>query len=111
MNHFAAVKSFVEVTHYLLKLPNTGPKYVLSDKFSQDCLENYFGKLRSKGGWCDNPTVKACLDSAQSLRVQGSMSMEPIRGNSSRKRHLFHGEEVINDKPLSKKPRYKKGQI
>ena len=53
-------------------------------------------------------TAKTCLDSAQSLRVQGSLAMDPIRGNSSKKRCLFHGKEMISDKPLPKKPRHKK---
>ena len=57
-------------------------QYILSSCFNQDPLENYFGNLRSRGGWCDNPSVKSALESAQSLRVQGSLSMMPIRGNS-----------------------------
>ena len=54
-SHFffsSLVKSLVEVTRFLLTLPNTGTKYLLSDNLSQDCLENCFDKLRSRGGWC-----------------------------------------------------------
>lgn len=103
---FGAVRSFIEVTRYLLTLPGVTGQYILSETFTQDPLENYFGQLRSRGGWCDNPTVKSCLESAQSLRVQGSQAMLPVRGNSSRKRRLFQGQEIISDKPLSKKPRH-----
>jgi len=98
----------VEVVRYLTNLPGVTGQYVLSECFSQDPLENYFGQLRACGGRCENPTVKASLESAQSLRVQGSLAMEPVRGNSSRKRRLFHGKEIIDDTPLPKRRRQKK---
>ena len=98
------VKSFVEMVKYLLSQPGTKGCYILSEHFSQDPLENYFGQQRARGGRCQNPTIQACLTSAQSLRVQGSVSMTPIRGNSSRKKRLFP-EEVIDDSPLAKRPR------
>ncbi len=75
------VKSFVELTRYLLGLSSEKCPYLLSEHFSQDPLENYFGQQRSRGGRNQNPTVQACLTSAQSLRVQGSMAMVPLRGN------------------------------
>ena len=84
---------------------------MLSECFSQDPLENYFGQVCARGGRCENPTVKACLESAQSLRVQGSFAMQPIRGNSSRKRRLFQGQEVIDNAPLPKRRRQKKIQF
>jgi len=102
------VRSFVEVVRYLTNLPGVTGQYVLSECFSQDPLENYFGQLRACGGRCENPTVKASLESAQSLRVQGSLAMEPVRGNSSRKRRLFHGKEIIDDTPLPKRRGQKK---
>ena len=77
------VKSFVGLSKYLLSLPGLSGKYLLSEHFSQDPVENYFGQLRSAGGWCQNPTLQSCIYSSQSLRVQGSMSMLPVRGNST----------------------------
>ena len=52
-----SVKSFVGLTKYLLKRPELKDKYVLSEKISQDPLENHFGRLRAHGGWCSNPTA------------------------------------------------------
>jgi len=98
------VKSFVEMVRYLLSQSGMEDCYILSEKFSQDPLENYFGKLRARGGYCQNPTVQACLTAAQSIRVQGSVSLTPVRGNSSRKRKLCQ-EEKIDDSPLMKRPR------
>ena len=64
------VKSFVELTCYLLNLPCTAGHYLFSEHFSQDPLENYFGQQRARGGYSHNPTMQACIASAQSLRVQ-----------------------------------------
>jgi len=89
---------------YLLSQPGMEDCYILSEKFSQDSPENYFGQIRARGGRCQNPTVQACLTAAQSIRVQGSVSMTPVRGNSSRKRRLCP-QEIIDDSPLVKRPR------
>lgn len=96
------VKSFTHVTNYLLSLPEMKGHYLLSEKFSQDPIENYFGQQRMHGGKCENPTVDSMIMAAQSLRVQGSQAMLPVRGNSSRKRRLVL-DEVIDDTPLPKK--------
>ena len=102
------VKSFVELSKYLLSQPILEGKYLLSECFSQDPLENYFGQLRSHGGWTLNPTVSACPSSAQSIRVQGSMAMMPVRGNSTRKRHALQDKaDVIDNSPLPKRKRNK----
>ena len=83
------VKSFVEMVKYLLSQPETKGRYILSEHFSQDPLENYFGRFRVGGGCCQNPTIQDCLTSAQSLRVQGSVSLTPVRGNSKGKGVCF----------------------
>ena len=35
-----------------------GIPYILSEKFCQDNLKNYFGKQRAIDQMCDNPTVR-----------------------------------------------------
>ena len=104
-----SVKSFVELCRKLLADPKLKGKYILSDHFSQDPLENYLGQQRSCGGWSQNPTVNACISSAQSIRVQGSQAMVPVRGNSSRKRRILKDQnyEVIDSTPLPKRKRRK----
>ena len=94
------------MTKYLLSLPGVQGQYILSECFSQDPLENYFGQLRARGGRCENPTVKTSIDSLQSLRIQRSLALQPVRGNSHRKRRLFpDAEEVIDSEPLQKRKR------
>ena len=102
-----AVKSFVAVTKYLLNLPCTSGRYILSECFSQDPLENFFGQIRAGGGYCKNPTFQSCLTSTQSIRVQGSLAMLPVRGNSCRKKRRRIAEEIIDNTPLAKRPRHK----
>ena len=99
-----AVLSFVEVATLLFAVP--GVRYLLSEKFTQDPLESFFGKQRYKGGWNDNPSVKEFMDNTVSLRIQGSAALEPLRGNCSRKRQT----EIlqVDDNPLPKRSRSSK---
>lgn len=48
-------KSITECVRFLLSV---GVKYVLTERFSQDLLENYFGHQRSINRRKDNPTVR-----------------------------------------------------
>ena len=60
-----AVRSFVEATRYLLTLPGVTGQYLLSERFSQDPLKNYFSRQRSNGGRCNNPTASnTCTESS-----------------------------------------------
>lgn len=104
---FFAVRSFVDMVRYLLSLPSAEGKFLLSECLSQDPLENYFGKQRSKGGRSDNPTAKQCLENASSLRLQGSLALDPVRGNCRQKRQLFPAE-VIDNTPVPKRTRKSK---
>eukprot|EP00795_Rhopilema_esculentum_P002558 gene2558-biopygen979 len=68
--------SLVECTQYLLC---NGVDYVLSERFSQDALENYFGQQRSLGRRKDNPTLKDFGYNDNSIRNQ--LAVTPIAGN------------------------------
>jgi len=110
--HWWFFYSFSEIlcweTCYLLKLPGVTGHYFLSERLSQDPIENYFGRQQARGGQSDNPTVKACLENAQSLRVQGSFALQPLWSNSSRKKRLSPAESIIDNTPLTKWPRWSK---
>lgn len=49
------VNSFVELSKELLP-ENEGKRYLLSERFSQDPLEEYFSLQRKKGGSYENPS-------------------------------------------------------
>ena len=73
------VYSFKEVVRYLLE---NGVAYVLSERFCQDDLENYFGRQRAIGRRRNNPSVR------------------PIQGNVQASVGKFN---VIDDTPLPKR--------
>lgn len=98
------MKSFVEMGKFLLK--KEGVKFLLSEQFSQDPLEIFFGHQRSKGGYNDNPTLQQFLKTTVSLRVQRSAAMAPLRGNC-RKRPRDDVITVDNE-PLPKRKRSSK---
>ena len=52
------VLSFVEIVKELLSDCNLQQCYILSGKFNQDPLENFFGKVRQSGGWSGSPSAK-----------------------------------------------------
>ena len=97
------VNSFVELGKKLLS--TRGVKALFSERFNQDALESFFSKQRQHGGRRDNPTVQDFIHGTQSLRVQGSLAKDPIRGNS-RKAEKRKTSFVINDTPLPKRKRY-----
>ena len=100
----ATVHSFVDMTKLLLSKGEN--LFLLSERISQDPLENYFGKQRSRGGRNENPNLQQCVINAAALHVQGSVALDPVRGNCRRKRQLNIDEDtVINSEPLPKRKR------
>ena len=95
-------QSFVEMTRYLLS--NTEGLFLLSDRISQDPLENYFGNQRARGGRNEHPDLKQCLTNAAALRVQKSIALDPVRGNCRQKRHNQENL-IIDSTPLPKHKR------
>ena len=67
----------VESIQFLL---SKGFQYVLSERFMQDVLEDYFGHQRSKGGRSDNPTAQQF--GYNDLTIAAQRDIVPvIRGN------------------------------
>lgn len=54
---------------YVLSQPGSDSLFLLSERISQDPLENYFGQQRSRGWRCDNQTVQKSLRSAVALAL------------------------------------------
>lgn len=98
---FPSVKSFLEVSNYLLSYP--GVKALFSERFNQDPLESFFGKHRSYGGRSDNPTVRDFVYNTTSLRMQGALARDPVRGNCKRRREQV---EIVDNSPLPKRRRH-----
>lgn len=103
------MKSFVEMTKFLLAQSGGDELFLLSERFCQDPLENYFGKQRARGGRCDNPSFQECLQNANAIRAQHSLELDHVRGNCRRKRRLLDATSPeIDSTPLPKRKRSKK---
>ena len=106
---YSSVKSFVEMTKYLLSQSGGDELFLLSERFSQDPLENYFGKQRARGRRSDNPSFKECLQNANAMRAQRSLELDRVQGNCRRKRRLVDTDNhEIDNTPLPKRKRSKK---
>ena len=77
---FLLVKSFIELVYTLIK-ENPG-KYILSEKFSQDLLEQHFGKHRQSGGCSDNPQLDVFMQQEVALGLLNSDLLSSFTGNT-----------------------------
>ena len=87
----------MDLTRCILTKYGEDKLFLLSERLSQDPLENYFGKQRAREGRNDNQTVQCTLQNARALRIQKSLALDPVRGNSRWKRHLFVESDKIDD--------------
>ena len=70
------VHSIIEAAKFLLQLH---VKYVLTERFCQDPLENYFGQQRAIGARKDNPSV--CDFGFNDNSIRNQKIFRPIAGN------------------------------
>ena len=79
-------------------LEQEGVKLLLSERFCQDPIEEFFSQQRSRGGRSDNPTVQQFCDNAVSVRVQKTAALKPLHGNCSSKR--ISNTIIVDNTPL-----------
>ena len=99
-------KSAVDLSRYLL---SSGMKFMLTEKFNQDVVEEYFMRQRSLGRRNENPDLYQFGYQANTIRIQ--RSVVPMTGNTAGKysKQRPAWEEVDNT-PLDKhqkQPTYK----
>ena len=87
------VHSIIELVKFLL---NHQVEYVLTERFCQDPLENYFDRQRSMGARKDNPTLRDFGYNDNTIRNQ--RVFRPIAGNvgGANDAHVVD----INDEPV-----------
>ena len=73
------VSSFVDLAKSLLR---DGAPYFLSERLSQDPLEEYFSKQRARGGADENPTLEMFNRNMLGLNVAGDELIRVINGNT-----------------------------
>lgn len=94
--------SVVEATKFLL---NEGMEYVLTERFCQDPLEEYFGNQRKLGRRNDNPDMKTFGYNNNTIRVQRAISCQSgnTRGRKDRDRSWVN---VSNDSVPKRKKQW-----
>ena len=93
------IYSVIEVTKFLL---NQGAEFVLTERFCQDPVEEYFGNQRKLGRRCDNPNLHVLGYNTNVLHIQRSVSC--TSGNTEGRRDKSKAwENVVEDKLLKRK--------
>ena len=102
--YFSTVKSFIELLRYILRIP--GVKFFLSERLSQDPLENFFGCQRQRCRTNENPNLHKFCKNTQALRVINSVCGTVSKGNCRGNKQVTYMDE--NNKPLPKRRRVQK---
>ena len=90
--------SVIEATKFLL---HEGMEFVLTERFCQDALEEYFGSQRKLGKRCDNPDMRMFGYNDNSLRIQRSVSIQS--GNTRGRKDKRRSWENVSDDPVPKR--------
>ena len=73
------MKSFLELVRYIFTIPEV--KCFLSERLSQDPLENFFGCQRQRRGAHENPNVHEFCKNTNALKVINSVCGNVSKGN------------------------------
>ena len=90
--------SLIEVCKFLL---NEGFEYVLTERFCQDSLEEYFGHQRSLGRRNDNPTLKQFGYNDNTIRIRRSNTT--VMGNTRGAKKTGRAWYAVSDAKLKKR--------
>ena len=101
------VRSFLGLIPELLRID--GVKYVLTDRFNQDPLEEHFGKQRTKGGGVDNPTILQYMYNERKIIVSKSDMI--IKGNTRGRKRDAVVIDTTDQKELPKRSKQRKDKI
>jgi len=100
------VKSFLELVRYIFTIP--GVKMFLSERLSQDPLENFFGCQRQRRGAHENPNVSEFCKNTNALRVINSVCGNVSKGNCRGNKEVL--DIQAESRPLRKRCRPKAGK-
>lgn len=93
----------MELIDYIFKIP--GIKFFLSERISQDPLENFFSCQRQRGRTSENPTVQEFCKNTQALRVINSVCGSVSKGNCRGRKQSINLDK--ENKPLTKRRRHR----
>ena len=95
------MRSAAALVRELLSIP--GVEYVLTEKWNQDALEQYFGKQRMGGGANENPTVLEYSYNTLKLITAGSNVVRDVAGNVRKRKATIEVDETPLPPPRKKK--------
>ena len=81
-------------------------EYVLTERFCQDTLEEYFGNQRKLGRRSDNPDVRRFGYNGNAIRTQRSISCQS--GNTRGRKDRSKAWVNVSNDPVPKKKSKKK---
>lgn len=97
------VYSVIEVTKFLL---GEGMEFVLTERFCQDTVEEYFGNQRKLGRRSDNPDIHTFGYNNNAIRIQRQVSCQS--GNTRGRKDKRRAWEEVTDDPLACRKKAKK---
>ena len=80
---------------------NEGMQYVLTERFCQDSVEEYFGNQRKFGRRSDNPDIRAFGYNNNTIRVQRAVSCQA--GNTRGRKDRDKAWVNVSNDPVPKK--------
>lgn len=89
------VNSAIEATKFLLQ---EGMEFVLTERFCQDTIEEYFGNQRKLGRRSDNPDIRSFGYNSNTIRIQRTVSCQS--GNTRGRKDKRRSWEQVTDDPL-----------
>ena len=90
--------SFVSITKELIRID--GVEYILSEKFSQDPIEEFFGRVRAFHGHNTHPTVSQFESALAHISVlKGQDIQVSTRGNITQHNNVMQ----LNNTPLRRR--------
>ena len=98
-----SIYSLIELVKFLL---NSGIDYVLTNRFCQDPVEQYFGKQRGIGRRSDNPTIYAFGYNDNRIRMQRSNLQ--IQGNTKGQSSTKKQWRDVDNRELPRRRKCKK---
>jgi len=100
---YFAVSSFLELVEYIFKIP--GVKVFLSERLSQDTLEQLCGCQRQRGKSHENPNMEQFCKGTQAFRVINGTCGSVMRGNCKGNKAAIDWEQ--ENCPLPKRKRHR----
>lgn len=89
------VYSAIEATKFLL---HEGMEFVLTERFCQDPVEEYFGNQRKLGRRSDNPDIRTFGYNNNTIRIQRTVSCQS--GNTRGRRDACHAWDQVTHTKL-----------